>query len=157
MPVLIKKQSLHDQFLNAFQGPSSWCPNLDRLKGRSTSSLSSTLGQLTSTSNVFRSFSLPTLFNSSNQIPSVLPALRQFSLWNSILTLSSRSPSNSISTSQAFFHWNLNAGGHVLCLRFSTLDPGNQANQNRFKFIARIRLREVRGIRATRVVRVVRD
>ena len=44
----------------------------------------------------------------------------------------------------------------MLCLRFSTLEPGNQAYQNKFKLIARIKLREVRGVRATRVVRVER-
>ena len=44
----------------------------------------------------------------------------------------------------------------MLCLRFSTLDPGNQAYQNKFKFIARIKLREVRGTRATKDVRVER-
>ena len=44
----------------------------------------------------------------------------------------------------------------MFCLRFSTLDPGNQAYQNKFKFIAQIKLREMRGIRATKVVSVER-
>lgn len=132
---VLKIQSLQDQ-PSACPKPSLSCPVLNKLKPNSSSPSPSTPGQLTSTSNLFSPLSLPTRFNSSNQIPSVLPALLQFSLWNSILTLSSRSPSNAISTSQALFHSNLNAGGQVLCLRFSTLEPGNQAYQNRFRFKA---------------------